>query len=54
MPAWAGGVGAGWEAGLLMFDVRFAGGDPSAIPVDIAFPRLDALWTELVASGAQG
>jgi uncharacterized protein YndB with AHSA1/START domain len=51
---WAGGVGAGWEAGLLMFDVRFGGGDPAVIPVDVAFPRLDALWTELVArSGSQ-
>lgn len=48
--AWAGGVGAGWEAGLLMFDVMFAGGDPKAVPVDVAFPRLDALWTELVGA----
>jgi len=44
---WADGVGAGWEAGLLMFDFLFRGEDPSVIPPD-ANPRLDALWTELV------
>jgi uncharacterized protein YndB with AHSA1/START domain len=45
---WAGGVGAGWEAGLLMFEAGLDGGDPSTIPDDDAFPKLDALWTELV------
>jgi uncharacterized protein YndB with AHSA1/START domain len=48
---WAGGVGAGWEAGLMMFDVRFRGDDPATIPAKEAFPKLDALWTELVAAG---
>jgi hypothetical protein len=48
---WAGGVGAGREARLLMFDVRFRGDDPSTIPATEAFPKLDALWTELVAAG---
>ena len=49
---WAGGVGAGWEAGLLMFEVRFRGDDPSSIPAAEAFPALDRLWTELVDAGA--
>jgi uncharacterized protein YndB with AHSA1/START domain len=44
---WAGGVGAGWEAGIMMFDVLFRGEDPT--PTFAAFPQLDALWTELVA-----
>ena len=48
---WAGGVGAGWEAGLMMFDVRFRGDDPAMIPAPEAFPKLDALWTELVDAG---
>jgi Activator of Hsp90 ATPase homolog 1-like protein len=48
---WAGGVGAGWEAGLMMFDVLFRGDDPATIPVPEAFPKLDGLWTELVDAG---
>jgi uncharacterized protein YndB with AHSA1/START domain len=46
--SWAPGVGAGWEAGLLMFDVRLGGGDPASVPVAVAFPKLDEFWTEFV------
>jgi uncharacterized protein YndB with AHSA1/START domain len=46
---WAPGVGAGWEAGLLMFDWRFRGEDPSTLAVGEAFPALDAFWTRFVA-----
>jgi uncharacterized protein YndB with AHSA1/START domain len=49
---WAGGVGAGWEAGLMMFDHMFRGEDPSRIPAGDVFPKLDAFWTELVEKGA--
>lgn len=44
---WAPGIGAGWEAGLMMFTVRLAGDDPSIVPAAEAFPKLDALWIEL-------
>ena len=46
---WAAGVGAGWEAGIMMFDYLFRGEDPAKIPAD-TFPALDAFWTELVGS----
>jgi len=47
---WAGGVGAGWEAGLLMFEVRFIGEDPAVAAPQETFPKLDAMWTELVGT----
>lgn len=49
---WAAGVGAGWEAGLLMFDVMLRGEDLAQIPTDEAWPKLDAFWVELVADAA--
>jgi len=48
--AWAAGVGAGWEAGLMMFDFLFRGEDPA--PTFETHPHLDAFWTELIARGA--
>jgi uncharacterized protein YndB with AHSA1/START domain len=47
---WAGGVGAGWEAGLIMFDYMFRGDDPT--PAFETFPQLDAFWTALVEQRA--
>jgi uncharacterized protein YndB with AHSA1/START domain len=44
---WAGGVGAGWEAGLIMFDFMYRGEDPT--PAFATFPELDTYWTALVA-----
>ena len=44
---WAPGIGAGWEAGLMMFSVQLAGDNPSIVPAQEAFPKLDALWIEL-------
>lgn len=45
---WAAGVGAGWEAGLLMFELMFRGEDMSGLAD--TFGTLDATWTEFVAS----
>jgi uncharacterized protein YndB with AHSA1/START domain len=45
--SWAPGIGAGWEAGLMMFTVQLAGDDPAIVPAREAFPKLDALWIEL-------
>jgi uncharacterized protein YndB with AHSA1/START domain len=47
---WAGGVGAGWEAGLIMFDFMYRGDDPT--PAFETFPQLDAFWTALVEQRA--
>jgi uncharacterized protein YndB with AHSA1/START domain len=44
---WAGGVGAGWEAGIMMFEAMFRGEDPT--PIFETHAQLDAFWTELVA-----
>src|SRR5262249_16283760 len=43
---WAGGVGAGWEAGIMTFEAMFEGEDPS--PTFAAYAELDAFWTKLV------
>lgn len=45
---WAPGIGAGWEAGLMMFDVMLVGGDPASIPAQTAYPKLDEFWIEFV------
>jgi uncharacterized protein YndB with AHSA1/START domain len=45
---WAPGVGAGWEAGIMMFEAMFRGDDPT--PLFETFPALDAFWTQLVDS----
>jgi uncharacterized protein YndB with AHSA1/START domain len=50
--SWAPGVGAGWEAGLMIFAVRLADHDPATVPVQEAFPKLDALWVELAQEEA--
>jgi uncharacterized protein YndB with AHSA1/START domain len=47
---WAAGVGAGWEAGLMMFDFMVRGDDPSTIPTHETHPKLDAFWMELVGT----
>jgi len=44
---WAAGVGAGWESGLMTFDYDLRGEPQSNIPMDTAFPALDAFWTDL-------
>jgi uncharacterized protein YndB with AHSA1/START domain len=44
---WAAGVGAGWEAGIMMFDAMLRGDDLT--PIFEAGAALDAFWTELVA-----
>lgn len=49
---WAAGVGAGWEAGLMMFDFELRGEDPASIPTDVVWPRLDAFWVEFVGDPA--
>ena len=41
---WAAGVGAGWEAGILMFDFMLRGADLAELAE--AFPALDAYWSE--------
>jgi hypothetical protein len=46
---WAPGIGAGWEAGLLIFDHLFRGEDPT--PTFAAHPQLDAFWTDLADRG---
>src|SRR5205823_1554040 len=43
---WAAGVGAGWEAGLMFFDAKLRGDDPSATFDSHA--ALDKFWVELV------
>ena len=45
---WAAGVGAGWEAGIIMFDYMLRGEDPS--PSFESHPALDEYWTKLVDS----
>ena len=47
---WAAGVGAGWEAGILMFDFMLRGADLAELAE--AFPALDAFWSELVTNHA--
>jgi uncharacterized protein YndB with AHSA1/START domain len=49
---WAAGVGAGWEAGLMMFDFLFRGDDLSGIPMPETNAKLDAFWAELVETTA--
>ena len=48
--AWAPGIGAGWEAGLLMFELMLFGGDLSVWPETHA--PLDKLWVDLVGAQA--
>jgi uncharacterized protein YndB with AHSA1/START domain len=43
---WAPGVGAGWEAGIIIFDYMLRGEDPSG--AFESFPVLDEYWTKLV------
>lgn len=43
---WAGGIGAGWEAGIMMFALLLRGEDPS--PTFASHAALDELWTKLV------
>jgi len=47
---WAPGVGAGWEAGILMFELMLEGGDLSVWPETHA--PLDKLWVDFVGEKA--
>jgi len=47
---WAPGIGAGWEAGVMMFDFLLRGEDPS--PTFATHAELDAFWTRLVDASA--
>jgi uncharacterized protein YndB with AHSA1/START domain len=51
---WASGIGAGWEAGLLMFDFLLRGDDLAKIPLPATHETLDATWTALVDGGVTG